>query len=193
MSKQNQNTPGRRNTIKFLAASGAVITGRALPESWTRPVLDSVVLPAHAQMSPQDETPETTQFSDTQTVENTTGSNAVLNFSFDVAGLTPFGDGTVRVTAIGDIAPVSTEFYTIALEGTPLGTVGSDVDADQCSATGVTETLTISEADLVAAAGDGTVELTATAGPDTSLCPRLGGGDADINEVTITLEFTATT
>ena len=47
MSDQN-----RRKLLKSIAAgSGAVIAGRNLPESWTQPVVDSVMLPAHAQTS----------------------------------------------------------------------------------------------------------------------------------------------
>ncbi|MFW2440424.1 MAG: hypothetical protein ACN4GR_13770 [Arenicellales bacterium] len=43
----------RRKLLKSIAAgSGAVIAGKSLPESWTRPVVDSVMLPAHAQTSP---------------------------------------------------------------------------------------------------------------------------------------------
>jgi len=43
----------RRRLLKSIAAgSGAVITGKTLPESWTRPIVDSVALPAHAETSP---------------------------------------------------------------------------------------------------------------------------------------------
>ena len=39
----------RRKLLKAIAAgSGAIVAGRSLPESWTRPVVDSVLLPAHA-------------------------------------------------------------------------------------------------------------------------------------------------
>jgi hypothetical protein len=42
----------RRKLLKSIAAgSGAVITGKTLPESWTRPMVDSVALPAHAETS----------------------------------------------------------------------------------------------------------------------------------------------
>ncbi len=42
----------RRKLLKSLAAgSGAVIAGKTLPEHWSRPVIESVVLPAHAQTS----------------------------------------------------------------------------------------------------------------------------------------------
>ncbi|MCK5359584.1 MAG: hypothetical protein KAJ95_03110 [Gammaproteobacteria bacterium] len=44
----------RRKLLKSLAAgSGAIVAGKSLPESWSRPVVDSVMLPAHAQTSPQ--------------------------------------------------------------------------------------------------------------------------------------------
>ena len=50
MSEQNEN---RRKLLKSIAAgSGAVIAGKSLPESWSKPVVDSVILPVHAQTSP---------------------------------------------------------------------------------------------------------------------------------------------
>lgn len=40
----------RRKLLRTIAAgSGAVIAGKSLPESWSRPVVDSVMLPAHAE------------------------------------------------------------------------------------------------------------------------------------------------
>lgn len=42
----------RRKLLKSIAAgSGAIVAGKSLPESWSRPVIDSIVLPAHAQTS----------------------------------------------------------------------------------------------------------------------------------------------
>jgi hypothetical protein len=39
----------RRKLLKSIAAgSGALIAGKNLPDSWSRPVVDSVLLPAHA-------------------------------------------------------------------------------------------------------------------------------------------------
>ncbi|GMR06977.1 MAG: hypothetical protein BMS9Abin25_1623 [Gammaproteobacteria bacterium] len=44
----------RRKLLKSIAAgSGAVIAGKNLPESWSRPVVDSIMLPVHAQTSMQ--------------------------------------------------------------------------------------------------------------------------------------------
>lgn len=40
---------GRRKLLKSIAAgSGAIVAGKSLPESWSRPVVNSVLLPAHA-------------------------------------------------------------------------------------------------------------------------------------------------
>lgn len=45
----DKNTNSRRRVLKSIAAgSGAVIAGKSLPETWTRPVINSVLLPAHA-------------------------------------------------------------------------------------------------------------------------------------------------
>jgi len=55
MSESNKS---RRKLLKSIAAgSGAVIAGKSLPESWSKPVVDSVMLPAHAQTSPSPCTP----------------------------------------------------------------------------------------------------------------------------------------
>ena len=51
--KDNKSSKSRRKLLKSIAAgSGVIVAGKSLPESWTRPVVDSVVLPAHAQTSP---------------------------------------------------------------------------------------------------------------------------------------------
>ena len=48
-----QANKARRKLLKSIAAGGGVIVaGKSLPDGWTRPVVDSVMLPAHAQTSP---------------------------------------------------------------------------------------------------------------------------------------------
>lgn len=50
--KDKKSIESRRNLIKSIAVgSGAIITGNSVPESWSRPVVNSVLLPAHAQTS----------------------------------------------------------------------------------------------------------------------------------------------
>ena len=44
-----KSNDSRRKLLKSIAAgSGAVVAGKTLPEAWTKPVVDSVLLPAHA-------------------------------------------------------------------------------------------------------------------------------------------------
>lgn len=50
---EKKSNESRRKLLKSVAAgSGAIVAGKSLPESWSRPVVDSVMLPAHAQTSP---------------------------------------------------------------------------------------------------------------------------------------------
>ncbi len=45
-----KSNDSRRKLLKSIAAgSGAVVAGKSLPESWAKPVVDSVMLPAHAE------------------------------------------------------------------------------------------------------------------------------------------------
>lgn len=44
--------PTRRDFLKTASAiTSLMVTAKALPETWTRPVINSVLLPAHAQLS----------------------------------------------------------------------------------------------------------------------------------------------
>ena len=50
---EKKSNESRRKLLKSIAAgSGAIVAGKSLPESWSRPVVDSVMLPVHAQTSP---------------------------------------------------------------------------------------------------------------------------------------------
>lgn len=53
--KNNESirNPGRRTTLKTLLTGGGFVTLSAAPGHWVKPVVDAVVLPAHAQTSPQ--------------------------------------------------------------------------------------------------------------------------------------------
>jgi hypothetical protein len=51
--KDKKSSESRRKLLKsIVAGSGAVVAGKSLPESWGKPVVDSVILPAHAETSP---------------------------------------------------------------------------------------------------------------------------------------------
>ena len=55
---------GRRRLLQLLAVSGVFAGGRVLPESWIKPVVDEVTLPAHARMSPTDDNQQGDNFPD---------------------------------------------------------------------------------------------------------------------------------
>lgn len=51
-SDDKKQHKGRRRLLKGIAAgSGAVLAGKTIPQEWSRPVVDSVMLPVHAQAS----------------------------------------------------------------------------------------------------------------------------------------------
>jgi len=48
-----KSSESRRKLLKSIAAgSGAIVAGKSLPENWSKPVVESLILPAHAQTSP---------------------------------------------------------------------------------------------------------------------------------------------
>ena len=48
--KNKKSNKSRRKLLKSLAAgSSAIVVSKSLPGSWSKPVVDSVILPAHAQ------------------------------------------------------------------------------------------------------------------------------------------------
>lgn len=94
--------PRRRRTLLAAIATGGMAASNDFPGRWSRPIIDSVVLPAHAQMSPAGEP------SNTCTV---TGEIIELRIN----GAT--GSATVPFTGtIGEIPPSSV---------TPTGSTGT--------------------------------------------------------------------
>jgi hypothetical protein len=61
-SDQTVEQPDRRKAIKAGVIVGGSVVGAAmtLPKKWTRPVVDAVIVPAHAQVSPGAPTPAPT-------------------------------------------------------------------------------------------------------------------------------------
>lgn len=69
---QDKKATARRNLLKALVAGGgAFAMGKTVPQSWVKPMVKSVVLPAHAQTSP--------------VIQNTT-SRTLLSSPFDNIG-----------------------------------------------------------------------------------------------------------
>lgn len=56
MTDPTSEKEARRRIIKRLIAGGGITaTAHLLPDKWSKPVIESVVLPAHAQSSPSDD------------------------------------------------------------------------------------------------------------------------------------------
>lgn len=187
----------RRKLLRSIAASGgAVATGKVMPESWTKPVIDTVLLPAHAQTSVR---PGPTRTTFTQTLSSgelcmvlDTGLPVPdpLPFLFDWAtgGFTPTGDGTLTVTANGDLngnEGPNQESWQISFDSGPILTpfVGNTGGPTPDTAT---EIYTITQTDLINAGSGLNVPVTAT---------NQGVVDCDTgiaNNLTFTLTFPAT-
>lgn len=176
----------RRKLLKSLVAgSGAIVAGKSLPDSWAKPIVDSVMLPAHAQTSQAVTPPPTGLFSSTLS-DGPVASGVTRTFNFDVTGFIPTGDGTLDVTALGDIANSGNEDYEIFFEGTSLGSIGPGaMFSQQCDAIGVSDSYTILQADLIAAAADNIITITAVAGSAVNILPTLCADST----VTATLSF----
>ena len=104
----------RRKLLKSIAAgSGAIVAGKSLPENWKRPVVDSVILPAHAQTSPPTSPPTCTlpQTIPPQTANCATPATA--NFYTIRSANSPC---EFEVTFIGSGTPPSSPYVRIDLE-----------------------------------------------------------------------------
>lgn len=51
-TEQSETVRGRRRLLQVLSFGGVAAAAKTLPDQWTKPVVDQVLLPAHAQMSP---------------------------------------------------------------------------------------------------------------------------------------------
>ncbi|HHD63393.1 MAG TPA: twin-arginine translocation signal domain-containing protein [Desulfobulbaceae bacterium] len=74
MVKQNSKkqtlvsvNPSRRKALKKIAAGGAVAGILALSGKWSKPVVDSIILPAHAQATNPEPPPVTTTLAPRET------------------------------------------------------------------------------------------------------------------------------
>jgi hypothetical protein len=149
----------RRKLLKSIAAgSGAIVAGKSLPESWTKPVVDSVILPVHAETSPP--VGEATTYSESLT-QNTTfnAAGGPLTFNFDVTGFTPTGPGTISVEVFGDFGNYAAENVTVQVDGTDI-IVLFDVLISGPDCIIQTDSLTIDFISLQAAAADNNVAIT---------------------------------
>ena len=97
----------RRKLLKSIAAgTGAIAAGKSLPESWTRPVVDSVILPVHARTSMT--VPSTGCAGESLTIDQTNVAIAVLFDGVSPASLTTvvaFSDTNPNYIVLVDLDP----------------------------------------------------------------------------------------
>lgn len=100
----DDSTEPRRRLLKTVAAGGTALGLTALPGKWAKPIVASVVLPAHAQTSPEDG-----ECCDLELVErDTEPTTALAKYSFtsipgigtEVSDGTTFLDGTASDTLL---------------------------------------------------------------------------------------------
>ncbi|MFW2439674.1 MAG: hypothetical protein ACN4GR_09910, partial [Arenicellales bacterium] len=164
------------------AGSGAVIAGKNLPENWAKPVVDSVLLPAHAATSPP---------APRSTYSQTLGYNFPINlpptlipnqtFTFDLGGVVPDGDGTVTISNLAGDLSGALEQWTIQVGATAVGTTNNSPADCQPAAGSV---FNVSQAVLAAAVSGGNIVITASnSGDIETICAT--------NTMDVTLSFPA--
>jgi len=124
MSKQDAkaHVRARRNLLKSVMAAGGVIaTDRLLPEQWTRPVVASVMLPAHAVSTPTC-TLQTFSFSPSSTLDINTNNGSVYGTSPPVFGTINTVNGQFSVTGGTSVPCINGPgIYSITFTGTASG------------------------------------------------------------------------
>ena len=117
----------RKLLLSIAAGSGAVVAGRSLPETWTKPLVNSVLLPAHASTTEATETlPEETPPDECCDIDGTycglfeEGSSVEITVDIDGAiSVLLYGD----ITASASVNCTGGSFNTA--DDTPPGIVGA--------------------------------------------------------------------
>lgn len=122
--KTQKRAKARRLVLKSIVTGGAVTTTKTLPDKWTRPITDSVLMPAHAQASPTGPVTLACRVLDVDSVPQADGDADGL--SFDPAGPPFSGGANVTVDGFFD-ASSSTDSGTDDVEIT-LGGVSATLD-----------------------------------------------------------------
>jgi hypothetical protein len=167
----------RRKLFKIIASSsGAVIAGKSIPESWSRPVIDAVILPAHAQTSP----PGVTGIIDLRLASTTlTIGGPSVAYEIDLNNATGATLSVVSVQAIIQQASASRAGggFTVGFSTTCNGGAVGELPPGSC-----TQSFTLTASNTTGGSG------TLVAGPATALFEmRDDGALVDQRTVDITL------
>ncbi len=186
-----KSNDSRRKLLKSLAAgSGAVVAGKSLPESWSKPIVDTVVLSVHAETSPG----ATVAYSQTQGFENTgeQSSSSMLDqtLTFSLGGVTPTGNGTVNITNLAGDLDDTGEYWILKMGPTTIGQTAPSLIQCEVAADAMFD---VSLANLLAAVSGDTIEIIAEndAGEIEKFCGPNGGKGGESNRMDVTLAFPA--
>ncbi len=187
-----KSNDSRRKLLKSLAAgSGAVVAGKSLPESWSKPIVNSVLLSVHAETSPG----ATVAYSQTQGFEHTgeVPSSSMLDqtLTFSLGGVTPTGNGTVNITNLaGDLNATTSEYWILKMGPTTIGQTAHSGSECDVAADAMFD---VSLANLLAAVSGDTIEIIAEnyGSHINTMCGLDGGKGGESNRMDVTLAFPA--
>lgn len=99
--KRVPESTSRRKLVRALGIGGAAMAAKALPEKWTKPAVDSVLIPAHAQASPDTtpDSPMTINCGGATSSPDIDGERPDIIISFD-------GQSSSCMTSLFDDAPI---------------------------------------------------------------------------------------
>ncbi len=111
--KKNSSQSTRRQTLKALTVGGAVAGVSNMPKRWAKPVVDLIILPAHAQTtqgqtSPATTSPAPTTCSDTVTVPGGSRSCPDSTLSFYTTYTFFLSNDCIRLRSATDVDSVQT-------------------------------------------------------------------------------------
>lgn len=185
----SKNKHDRRRILRSIVIGGGIAA--TVPKTWVKPVVDSVILPSHAQVSPPPgpSGPTTVNYSEDMAIPpDFRGATGPFVFNYDVTGITPTSDGTLDITDLIADMNDANENIAVSIEGTPIGTYFGGGGDNDCPIPNSAQ-LTIPLATLITAAADGTISVTLT----PSAAAGFGNGSCIPSSGTLTLAFTGTT
>ena len=161
-------SPARRKLLRVLAGAGGVVaTGALLPEKWSQPLVNRVLIPAHAQATGVSGT-----YSETQGYDiDATLDIPDQSFLCPLNGVTPAGDGTVTISNLqGDLNGVDKQ-WTIRLGSIGSGLVlGLTNNGPSCDGPAPVSIFNVTQAQLQAAISGGSIEISAENNGIVAIC-----------------------
>jgi len=116
---KERHSRARRRLVQSIAASGAAMSVKSIPDKWARPVLDSTMLPAHAQSTPAHAQAPCTVSCTVSTVEFTADQGSISGFPLaggQVGSVTRFDLDKTTTFTVSGISAVTGPACTVDLE-----------------------------------------------------------------------------